>query len=213
MVNALTNFDTPITMQPYLLLWCASLLICLWFGGVCIYHWLPRNELHEKYIPGVNIVLADMGVFQGQQCCGARYYDTNTNISQWTIFVVCFPLLLDTLLLILNLSSVIYALIALQQNFGILFLIASDSYNGTYKIFFNLSSFYRTFTYTGGANTSPDGTSAHMPSCLDYDPVGSIKMAIAFAVIGLLLQFIVFRVSFVALSLVVLCCLHDVFLY
>lgn len=198
MVNALTNFETPITMHAYLFLWMVALFLMLWSGGVTLYHYLPRNEMGEKFIPGVNIVLSDMGVCAGQECCGARYYDTNTNISNWTIIIVCFPLLMDSVLSILCLFSVFGAMSDLQRNFGINFLIASDTYSGTYTVFFDLTTFYSTFANPAGTSAAPDGTVVHFPQCLNYDPVTAIKTGIAFGFIFLALQMIVWRVSTVS---------------
>ena len=195
MSNALTSFETPINMQPFAMLWFISLYLFLWCGGVCVYHYLPRNELGEKYIPGMNFALSDVGIFHGQECCGSRYYDTNTNITNWTIFVVCFPLLTDIFLFGLYIGSILWSLVALQRNFGIIFLVASDSYAGSYKIFFDLTSFYRTFTYTEGTYLTSSGTAVYMPRCLSYNPVVSIKLGIGFAVIGFILMCIVIRVS------------------
>ena len=121
-------------------------------------------------------------------CCGGRYYDPSTNVNACTILVVCLPALIELALFGLALGSVLSCLLALQKNFSIVFWLSTDSYDGLYQIFFNLTTFYATFTAAGS-------TAPFLPRCLDYSPTVIIKQAVSFCVIGFALQCIVLRVS------------------
>lgn len=172
-------------MNSYMGLFFISLFLTLWNGIICCYHLLPKNELGDKYIPKLNIILND--IFYSISNYISRFFDT-TNINYCTIFIICTPVLIEIILFIINMVIIILCLHSIQNNFSIIFMIASDTYDGLYEIFFNLTTFFATFA---NSHVVPP----YQP-CLDYSPVTIIKQAIAFAIISFMIECIILRVIF-----------------
>ena len=151
-------------MSPYLFLWCVSLSVVLWNGLLLGYYYLPRNDVGDRYIPGWNIIPGEM--------CGLRLAGVG---NMWGFIIVILPAAVEMVLLGLSLSSIVMCLVAMQREFSVLILTLSSTYDGIYEVFFNLTTFYATFSTTApGSTYSP---------CLESSPVAVLKATVAMCVL------------------------------